>query len=124
MEKALTIPNGLLHEIKNVLESARKNVVRQVNAELLSAYWNIGRIIVEHEQGSSDRAPYGRATLRQLSRLLTAEYGKGFSLSNIYNMRLFYLCYPKFQTVSGILTWSHYCELLSIRSRSNRCRKT
>ena len=58
--------------------------------------------------------------MKQLSRRLLKEFGKGFSLSNIYNMRQFYIDYPKFQTLSGKLTWSHYCELMSISDSDRR----
>lgn len=110
---------SMMEEIKQVLTEARKRVAAQVNSELLFTYWNIGRIIVEHEQDSNERAAYGKQTLKQLSKVLTEEFGKGFSRSNLQNMRLFYLTYPKCQTLSGKLNWSHYCELLSISDRIN-----
>ena len=114
------LTNSLIAEIKEVLQTARNNVARQVNAELLTAYWNIGRIIVEYEQGNKTRAEYGAQTLKDLSKSLTAEFGKGFSRSNLQNMRAFYLAYPKCQTVSGKLNWSHICELLSISDENKR----
>ncbi|WP_242849019.1 DUF1016 N-terminal domain-containing protein [Robinsoniella sp. KNHs210] len=80
---------------------------------MLSTYWKIGEIFVRYEQNDQIRAAYGENTLKQLSKSLSKEFGKGFSRSNIYNMRLFYLSYQKIQTVSGKLSWSHYCELLS-----------
>lgn len=112
--------NGIVAEIKTVLDSARSNVARQVNSELLNTYWNIGRIISEHEQTVPERADYGKQTLKELARVLTAEFGKGFSRANLYNMRLFYMTYEKVQTVSGQLSWSHYCELLSISDPDKR----
>ena len=112
--------NGLVSEIKTVLEAARGNVARQVNHELLNAYWNIGRIITEYEQTVPERADYGKQTLKELSRVLTAEFCKGFSVSNIYNMRQFYRDYPIFQSVTGKLTWTHYCELLGISDPNRR----
>ena len=112
--------NDMINEIKDVLQTARLNTARQVNTELLTAYWNIGRIIVEHEQNSQSRAEYGQNTLRELSKTLTREFGKGFSRSNLQNMRAFYLAYQKCQTPSGKLTWSHYCELLSISDADKR----
>ena len=112
--------NGIVAEIKTVLDSARCNVARQVNSELLNTYWNIGRIISEHEQTVPERADYGKQTLKELARVLTAEFGKGFSRANLYNMRLFYMTYEKVQTVSGQLSWSHYCELLSISDPDKR----
>ena len=112
--------NDMISEIKEILQSARLNVARQVNTELLTAYWNIGRIIVEHEQNSQERAEYGQQTLKELSKVLTKEFGKGFSRSNLQNMRAFYLGYPKCQSVTGKLTWTHYCELLSISDADKR----
>ena len=117
MSPALT---GILAEIKTVLESARRNVAKQVNSELLNTYWNIGRIISEYEQTIPERADYGKQTLKELAKALTAEFGKGFSRANLYNMRQFYMSYEKIQTVSGQLSWSHYCELLSISDANKR----
>lgn len=110
----------MILEIRELLENARKNVAQQVNTQLLTTYWNIGRIIVEYEQQNQIRADYGKQTLRELSKELTREFGKGFSRSNLQNMRAFYLAYEKCQTVSGKLSWSHYCELLSITDENKR----
>ena len=71
--------------------NVRQNVAKQVNIELLLTYWNIGRVIVEHEQDSNERAGYGKQTLIQLLHTLTKEYEKSFSRSNLQNTRLFYL---------------------------------
>ena len=107
-------------EIRSLLEASRKNVAQQVNQELLSTYWKIGEIIVRYEQNDSVRAAYGEKTLPQFSKVLTKELGKGFSRSNLQNMRLLYLNYPICQTLSGKLSWSHYCELLSISDKEKR----
>ena len=120
MENQLTPNNSMVLEIRELLENARKNVAQQVNTQLLTTYWNIGRIIVEYEQQNQIRADYGKQTLRELSKELTREVGKGFSRSNLQNMRAFYLAYEKCQTVSGKLSWSHYCELLSITDENKR----
>jgi len=114
------LTDSLILEIREVLENARQNVARQVTAELLTAYWNIGRIIVEHEQGSKTRAEYGAQTLKDLSKFLTSEFGRGFSRSNLQYMRSFYLVYLDLPDASGKLTWSHYCELLSISDENKR----
>ena len=90
----------ILQEIKTILDTARNNVARQVNNELLNAYWNIGRIICEYEQSDSARADYGKQTLKALSKELTKEFGKGFSVSNIQFMRRFYQTYQIQQTAS------------------------
>ena len=103
--------SSTINEIKDLLDQSRQKVALQVNQELISTYWKIGEIIVRYEQNDQIRATYGEKTLQVLSKELTRELGKGFSRSNIYNMRQFYLCYPIFQTVSGKLSWSHYCEL-------------
>lgn len=101
-------------EIKSVLDCARRNVAVQVNNELLMSYWKIGEIIIRYEQDNGIRAAYGEQTLKQMSKALTQALGKGFSRSNLQNMRQLYLTYEKCQTLSGKLSWSHYCELLSI----------
>lgn len=120
MENQLTPNSSIILEIRELLENARKNVAQQVNTQLLTTYWNIGRIIVEYEQQNQIRADYGKQTLKELSKELTREFGKGFSRSNLQNMRTFYLAYGKCQTVSGKLSWSHYCELLSISDENKR----
>ncbi|MCL1794975.1 MAG: PDDEXK nuclease domain-containing protein [Oscillospiraceae bacterium] len=114
------LSTSLIIQIKEVLKTSRMNAAQQLNTELLTAYWNIGRIIVEYEQDSKTRAEYGAQTLKDLSKTLTAEFGKGFSRSNLQNMRVFYLTYQKCQTLSGKLSWSHYCEFLSISNENKR----
>ena len=94
MEEKLAPNNPMILEIRELLESARKNVAQQVNAQLLTTYWNIGRIIVEYEQQNQIRAEYGKQTLKEFLRKLTREFGKGFSVSNIQFMRRFYQSYP------------------------------
>ena len=121
MENHQLSPNNpMILEIRELLEKSRKNIAQQVNTELLTTYWNIGRIIVEYEQQSQLRAEYGKQTLKELSKELTREFGKGFSRSNLQNMRAFYLAYEKCQTPSGKLAWSHYCELLTISDEGKR----
>ena len=78
------------------------------------------KIIIEDEQENSERAEYGKKFLKELSKKLTKEYGKGFSKSNLFNMKKFYLKYQKFQTLSGKLSWFHYCEILSISDDKER----
>lgn len=121
-DQLLAISNNapIVQEIKTVLSNARSNVAQQVNNELLSAYWNIGRIIVEYEQENPERAEYGKQTLKALSKTLSLEFGKGFSVSNLQFMRRFYQVYRIQQTLSVKLSWSHYCELLSISDADKR----
>lgn len=91
-----------------------------MNSELITSYWKIGEIIVRYEQNDSIRAEYGEQTLKHLSKELTKEFGRGFSRSNLQNMRAFYLNYEICHTLSGKLNWSHYCELLSISDKDKR----
>lgn len=107
-------------QIKSILYKARSNVVSQVNGELLKAYWNIGRIVCEYEQSTPERADYGKQIMKNLSKELTREFGKGFSVSNLQFMRRFYLTYSIQQTMSVKLGWSHYCELLTITDSDKR----
>ena len=111
---------SVVFEIKELLNKSRNTVAMQVNSELLVTYWKIGEIIVKYEQNEHIRAAYGEKTLIQLSKTLTKELGRGFSRSNLQNMRLFYQQYPICQTLSGILSWSHYCELLSVSDQDKR----
>ena len=112
--------SSIVNEIKQLVNVARNDISRQVNTELLNTYWNIGRIICEFEQAVPSRADYGKQTLQILSKELTKEVGKGFSVSNIQFMRRFYQTYQIQQTVSVKLSWSHYCELLSISDPDKR----
>ena len=116
----LTHTNSMMNEIRELLLNARQRMAVQVNTELLSTYWNVGKIIVEHEQENKDRADYGKQTLKELSKELTKEFGKGFSVSNLQFMRRFYQSYQIQQTVSVKLSWSHYCELLTISDPDKR----
>lgn len=106
--------NELLDNIGSTLQKARENAIRAVNAELVNANWETGRHIVEYEQAGKEKADYGSALLKSLAKDLKIKFGKGFSKSNLYLCRQFYIKYPKFQTLSGILSWSHYAELLTV----------
>ena len=112
--------SSMVLDIRNIMETAHRNVAQEVNNELIVAYWKIGEIIVRYEQNDNIRAAYGKQTLKQLSKTLTAEFGKGFSISNIQFMRRFYQEYKIQQTLSVKLTWSHYCELLAISDKNKR----
>ena len=112
--------NKMIQEIKDIILSSRKKVSYEVNNTMLYAYWNVGRIIVENEQNGNIKAEYGKQIMKELSKELRKILGSGFSVSNLFNMRKLYITYPKFQTVSGKLSWSHYCELLSIDNVDER----
>ena len=98
---------SLINNISRILEEGRKTAFYAINNILVKTYWEIGKQIVEFEQKGKEKAEYGSELLNTLSKDLKLNYGKGFSKSNIYLMRLFYIKYTKFQTVSGKLGWSH-----------------
>lgn len=108
--------NSIFDSIKNLVINSRNKVYHTVNTEMLNLYWNIGKIIMEIQQGD-ERASYGDAVLDKLSQKLTNEFGKGFSSRNL---RKFYLIYPIWKTVSSKLSWSHYLELIKIDNEQKR----
>ena len=120
MNELIGNENNLVSQIKILLESSRQKIATQVNTTLLNTYWQIGKIIVDDEALHSNDIEYSKRSLRQLSKELTNEFGKGFSRSNLSNMRQFYLIHKDVQTLSGQLSWSHYCELLSISDDQKR----
>ena len=81
-------------DASKIIDAARESAARSVNAAMTAAYWLIGRRIVEFEQSGEERAEYGAALIERLAEDLTVQFGRGFSLRNIYNMRLFYLAHP------------------------------
>lgn len=99
-------------KIDEVWDKAKANAALAINSQLLDANWETGEYIVEFEQQGRDRAGYGQRLLLKLARDLTASRGKGFSRSNLTYMRKLYLTFPKRETLSHKLTWSHYFELL------------
>jgi len=111
--------NPIFEEIKGLINTSRNRVYSAVNTEMLNLYWNIGKIIMEIQQGN-ERAAYGDAVLEKLSEKLTNEFGKGFSSINLRTMRKFYLTYPIWKTVSAQLSWSHYLELIKIEEEHKR----
>ena len=102
----------LVSNITSLWHQAKENAISAVNTELLDANWQTGKYIVEFEQGGKVRAEYGKQLLVNLAKDLTLQNGRGFSRSNLSYMRKFYLSFPKCETVSHKLTWSHYFEIL------------
>jgi len=113
-------PADLYHSIAAILRAARANAYRAVNFTMVEAYWNIGRTIVEDEQRGETRAGYGTQLMRRLSDRLCAEFGKGFSVQSLWNMRQFYQCFPIISAVRRELTWSHYKALIRVESEVAR----
>lgn len=110
----------LLADIREVLLSARTTAYKAVNLAMVSAYWNVGRLIVEDEQHGNRRAEYGKAVLSELSDKLTAEFGKGFEERELRRMRQFYCVFPKWGTLRPELTWSHYRLLIKVKDNNAR----
>lgn len=104
--------DNLICRIDNLWTQAKTRAVEAVNTELLDANWRTGQYIVEFEQKGQIRAEYGKFLITRLAKDLTVRRGRGFSSSNLIYMRKSYLCFPKGETVSHLLTWSHYFELL------------
>ncbi len=102
----------LKEQIGALLAEGRCQAAQAINTLLVQTYWRIGQHIVEFEQNGCDKAAYGTALIDRLSKDLTREYGKGFSRSNLIYMRKLYLSFPKSETLSHQLSWSHYFEIL------------
>ena len=110
-----------IREIKQIIAQARQKAYTAINSALVEAYWQMGRRIVEQEQQGKDRADYGSQLLKSLSKELTAEFGKGFSLGSLYYYRQFYQTFPEiFATPWRILTWSHYKRLMQVSNANAR----
>lgn len=125
----IAVNNDFLRSVSDVLSQARKNAKTAVNISMVYAYYEIGRMIVEEEQQGENRAAYGKQILEELSDFLTEKFGKGFSATNLKQMRQFYSVYSKdqiSQTLSDqfenlpavstgrkfFLSWSHYLKLM------------
>ena len=114
--------NNFYQEIKELLYSAKNRVYQTINTTMTQTYYQIGKRIVEEEQGGEIRAEYGKSLLKLLSVQLINEFGKGFSVDNLENMRRFYLAFQKSETVSRKfeLSWSHYIFLTRIENINER----
>ncbi|MFN4144848.1 MAG: YhcG family protein [Runella sp.] len=117
----------LSEKITILLNEARQEVVRNINYTMVFTYFEIGRLIVEEEQNGKERADYGKKLLIDISQKLTEDFGKGFSVTNLQQMRHFYLVYSKQQTLSAKsenvrfkLSWSHYLKLMRIDNELER----
>jgi predicted nuclease of restriction endonuclease-like (RecB) superfamily len=138
MDKKTTIQSAsydtLAVGIRNLLDAARRQSARAVNAFMTATYWEIGRRIVEFEQGGKAKAEYGQSLLLRLAADLMAQFGRGFSPDNLESMRRFYVAYPlekisetasrkldpNAMTTRFPLPWSHYVRLLSVKNPETR----
>lgn len=120
--------SNIISDIKSIVAQSRQQAYAAVNQAMVNAYWQIGKRIVEEEQQGKERADYGKQLLKQLSAALTEEFGKGFSVQNLYSFRQFYITFPemfhtpfgKFSTPWRILTWSHYKRLMHVTNADAR----
>ena len=119
----MEISNNYINEIKTILKNARQKAYTAVNSAMVEAYWEIGRRIVEEEQNGKERAEYGKEILQNLSKVLTEEFGKGYSYRTLREIRQFYLMFSDFEkwrTVSAKLTWSHFQKVLRVSDEKAR----
>lgn len=123
---------SLLDKVVGLLEEARRKTVIQINTVITQTYWEVGRLIVHEEQQGKERAGYGEYLIVNLSKDLTKKFGRGFDVANIWNMRQFYLTYPKLYalrreslkskdyTLHSQLTWTHFRILMRIEDELAR----
>ena len=118
-DPALLSPQ-LLSDIRQLLEQSRLSVTRSVNSVIVQTYWQIGRLIVEDEQKGATRAEYGTKQLKTISDALIGEFGKGFDVTNLRNMRQFYVVFPIRDAVRLELSWTHYRVLMRLENTKAR----
>ncbi len=106
-------------QIKEILSSARAKVYSVANFAMVEAYWKIGKSIVE-KQGGNATAEYGTSLLKELSKQMTADFGKGFTVANLKNMRQFYLTFQNRYTLCSQLSWSHYRLIMRVEDPKAR----
>ncbi len=104
----------LFQSVKEIIVQSREKVFRMANSTLLLTYWQIGKLIIEDEQKGKERAAYGKYTLKNLSKKLTLEFGKGFDYTNLSNMRKFYMVFPIIDALRQQLSWTHYRLLIKL----------
>jgi len=107
-------------ELKSIIHQSKNQIYRQVNTTMVKTYWEIGRMIIEEEQQGKERAEYGKFLIKELSKQLSIDFGKGFDERNLRNMRLFYQTFPNWNAVRTELTWTHLRSLISISSVESR----
>jgi predicted nuclease of restriction endonuclease-like (RecB) superfamily len=118
--QTLSNSGHLFAEIREVLVTARRTAYKAVNFAMVTAYWNVGRLIVEDEQQGNTRAEYGKAILADLAKRLTDEFGKGFDERELRRIRQFYLVFPKWDALRPELTWTHYRLLIRVQNEQAR----
>jgi len=120
--EAKSAEKHLFNRIAELIQTSRQKVINTVNLTMVHTYFEIGRMIIEDEQQGDKRAAYGKGVLKELSTKLTEQFGKGFSVDNLQNMRQFYQVYSIYETPSRklVLSWSHYLVLMKIDREAER----
>lgn len=113
------LDRSIYESIKEVLVSAREKAYKAVNFAMVEAYWNVGKLIVEAQDGN-ERAEYGDYFIKSLSKELKVEFGKGFTVTNLKYMRQFYLTFPNSHALRDQLSWTHYRLLMKIENEEIR----
>lgn len=113
------INNSFYENIKNTLIEARQKAYSSINFYMVEAYWNIGKLIVEEQKGE-EKAEYGDFIIKNLSKELTKDFGKGFTQSNLRNMRQFYLIFNNSYALRSELSWTHYRLLMRLENEEKR----
>ena len=106
-------------QIKRILSEARNKVYQTANFAMVEAYWNIGKSIVE-QQGGEEKAEYGVRLIAELSKQMSTDFGKGFTVANLKNMRQFYLTFPKSYALRSELSWTQYRLLMRVENKNAR----
>lgn len=115
-----SLPHPLLAALRELIAQGRQRALRAVDMVQVQTCWEVGRHIVEFEQGGENRAAYGKKLLSSLAENLTREFGKGFDASNLRYMRLFYQAFPMCDALRHALMWPHYRTLLRVDSADAR----
>jgi len=110
---------SIYENVRTTITEAQKKIYATVNSVMVETYWNIGKQICE-AQGKNDRAEYGTGLLKYLSGKLTGEFGKGFTVRNLNNMRAFYIAFPNWYALRTNLSWTHYRMLLNVEDEKSR----
>ena len=108
-----------MNKLKKILSESRNKVYQTANFAMVEAYWNIGKSIVE-QQGGEEKAEYGVRLIAELSKQMTTDFGKGFTVANLKNMRQFYLIFPKSYALRSELSWTHYRLLMRVENKNAR----
>ena len=110
----------MIDEITTLINEVKSNLAKEINKSIIYVKWNVGRIIVSNENEFNNRLEYGKEVLKGLSDELTKHLGKGYSISNLKYMRVFYKAYPNYDELNEKLSWSHYIELMTIQDVDKR----